>query len=63
MHTEQPLFIRPKEAAKLLGISRTMLHEMAEHDPAFPRKTRLSSRCVGWTRQQLTTWLDLKSAQ
>ena len=57
MQTQQA-FYRPADACQYLGIGRTKLHYLAELDPTFPRKIRISSRCVGWTRKQLDTWLE-----
>ncbi|WP_152206802.1 helix-turn-helix transcriptional regulator [Marinobacter changyiensis] len=57
--TEQA-FYRPADACRYLGVGRTKLHDLAETDPNFPRKIRISPRCVGWTRQQLDSWLESK---
>ncbi|HDZ09199.1 MAG TPA: AlpA family phage regulatory protein [Pseudohongiella sp.] len=46
-----------------LGIGRTKLHFLSEHDPDFPRKIRLSARCVGWIKNDLDAWLETKSKQ
>lgn len=59
MRIEQA-FYRPADACKYLGIGRTKLHYLSETDPDFPRKIRISPRCVGWTRAQLDAWLDSK---
>lgn len=59
----QQAFFRPADACRYLGIGRTKLHELSEYDAAFPRKIRLSARCVGWTREQLDKWLDAKAAE
>ena len=53
-------FVRPKQAAPYLGMSRTKLHEVHETDPTFPRKIKLSARCVGWRRESLDAWLAAK---
>ena len=53
-------FFRPADACKYLGIGRTKLHSLAETDADFPRKIRISLRCVGWTREQLDSWLKAK---
>jgi prophage regulatory protein len=61
----QPLqaFFRPADACRYLGIGRTKLHSLSETDAGFPRKIRISPRCVGWTRAQLDVWLDAKLAE
>jgi prophage regulatory protein len=61
-HSEKAFF-RPADACKYLGIGRTKLHNLSETDADFPRKIRLSPRCVGWTRSQLDTWLSAKSGE
>lgn len=59
MHTEM---VRPKEAARLLGISRTMLWRLSETEANFPKKIVFSSRCVGWRISSLLAWLEEKEA-
>lgn len=56
----QQAFYRPADACKYLGIGRTKLHTLSETDADFPRKVRISARCVGWTKEQLDNWLALK---
>lgn len=56
-------FFRPADASRYLGIGRTKLHNLAETDPDFPRKIRISPRCVGWTRGQLDAWLNAKAEE
>ena len=55
---QQAAFLRPAAACSYLGMCRTQLHYISETDPTFPHKIRISSRCVGWTRKQLDTWLE-----
>lgn len=59
-HQPEQAFFRPADACKYLGIGRTKLHYLSETDADFPRKIRISVRCVGWTRGQLDGWLELK---
>ena len=61
--TTPKAFYRPKSACAYLDIGRTKLYELMEYDANFPRPIRLSSRCIGWTRGQLDTWLDEKLAE
>lgn len=56
-------FFRPADAQKYLGIKKTKLRDLTETDPTFPRKIRISPRCVGWTRAQLDTWLASKQSE
>ena len=55
-----PELLRPKTVCQYLSIGRTKLHELDTLDPTFPRKIRISSRCVGWTKTQLDDWLQAK---
>ena len=59
----QQAFFRPSDACQYLGIGRTKLHYLAELDPTFPSKIRISPRCVGWRRADLDQWLDRKAAE
>jgi len=54
-------FYRPAHACKYLGIGRTKLHFLSETDPDFPRKIRLSTRCVGWRKVDLDRYLEVKA--
>ena len=62
-HQPEQAFFRPADACRYLGIGRTKLHDLTETDPDFPRKIRISARCVGWTRGQLDAWLEKKAAE
>lgn len=52
--------LRPPQAARYLGVSLRQFYNIAERDPKFPRKIVYSSRCVGWHRQSLDSWLRSK---
>lgn len=56
-------FLRPAVAAKYLGVSRTTLYVLSETDESFPKKIKLSARCVGWRRCDLSLWLSLKVSE
>ena len=62
-HQSDQAFYRPADACRYLGIGRTKLHDLTETDPDFPRKVRISNRCVGWTKDQLDQWLETKVAE
>ena len=62
-HQPDQAFFRPADACRYLGIGRTKLHDLTETDPDFPRKIRISARCVGWTKGQLDQWLEHKMAE
>lgn len=63
MQHDTQAFYRPADAAAYLGIGRTKLHSIHETDPSFPRKIRISSRCVGWRRSDLDQWLEQKAIE
>ena len=48
--------LRPPQAATHCGVSKPTLYRMAK-DPNFPKKIRLSARCVGWRIEDLDNWL------
>jgi len=62
-HQPDQAFFRPADAEKYLGIKKTKLRDLTETDPTFPRKIRISPRCVGWTRAQLDAWLASKQQE
>ena len=62
-HQPDQAFLRPADACRYLGIGRTLLNELSERDANFPRKIRISPRCVGWTRGQLDAWLSDKQKE
>jgi predicted DNA-binding transcriptional regulator AlpA len=62
-HQPEQAFLRPADAEKYLGIKKTKLRDLTETDPTFPRKIRISPRCVGWTRAQLDSWLEAKQRE
>ncbi|MES1936625.1 helix-turn-helix transcriptional regulator [Salinisphaera hydrothermalis] len=55
-----PAFIRISKGGDYLGMSRSMFNDFAQNDPSFPRKVKLSSRCVGYRRAALDAWLEAK---
>jgi predicted DNA-binding transcriptional regulator AlpA len=57
--TEQ-VILRPAEACRYLGMSRTTLHQLHERDLSFPRKIVFTPRCVGWKKHSLDAWLAKK---
>jgi len=59
-HQPEQAFFRPADVCQYLGIGRTKLQTLSETDADFPRKIRISPRCVGWTKGQLDTWLEAK---
>lgn len=52
--------LRPEQAAKYLGISRTKLYELVDSDPSFPKRIYLGPRCVVFHRSELDAWFASK---
>ena len=50
--------LRPPKAADHIGVSRTTLHRIEKADPSFPKKIKISARCVGWRLVDLDEWLQ-----
>lgn len=48
--------LRPKEAAKFLGIGLSTLYLFAKKE-GFPKKVRLGARSVGWWMEELKEWV------
>jgi len=55
-------FLRNNEAASHIGVSLVTLWRLSENDPSFPRKIRITSRCVGFNRSELDAYLELKKS-
>ena len=58
-----PEILRSRQAASYLGISRTTLWRLEQSDPSFPRKIVITSRCVGWRKESLDSWLKGMEAE
>jgi prophage regulatory protein len=54
---EVPMLLKPKEAARLLGLSRSGLYRRLD-DPGFPRPVRLGPRTVRWRRTELVAFTE-----
>ncbi|WP_199525292.1 AlpA family transcriptional regulator [Pseudoalteromonas sp. bablab_jr011] len=52
--------LRLKDAAAYIGVSKPTLWRLAEQDPTFPKKIRISSRCCIYRRSDLQSWLASK---
>ncbi len=59
--------LRPKDAAKKIGISRMQLHRWAT-DPAyvslnFPRPFKIGPNTTGYSEQEIDDWLAEQAAK
>jgi prophage regulatory protein len=55
-------FLRNRLAAEYLNISEVTLWRLSETDPDFPKKIRITKRCVGFLEAELDAYLELKKA-
>ena len=53
-------FLRNSESAAYLGISQVTLWRLSENDPDFPKKIRMTKRCVGFRKSELDAYLEFK---
>jgi len=49
--------LRPAEAARFVGISRSSAYAL-EAAGKFPKRRKLSQRCSGYVRAELEAWLQ-----
>ncbi|WP_132543654.1 helix-turn-helix transcriptional regulator [Plasticicumulans lactativorans] len=56
-----PIIIRPADIQAVAGISRTQAYDL-ERAGRFPRRIRLSARCVGWRMEDVQRWLAERPA-
>lgn len=54
--------IRPTEAARLLGLSKSTLWRMRRRGD-LPEPLKISSGAVGWRASTLEEWLDDRQAE
>jgi predicted DNA-binding transcriptional regulator AlpA len=60
--TNESVFLRNKVAAEYIGVSGVTLWRLSENDPDFPKKIRMTKRCVGFRKSELDAYLELKKA-
>lgn len=53
-------FIRPKEAARIMGISVPTLYRWQEKHPDFPKKYRMGPNTVGYNSDDLYDYFQQK---
>ncbi len=60
MHNGDTKILRPKDAADLLGVSRSTLYHWAKNDPSFPARIQIGPRSTGWFLHELLSWLEAR---
>lgn len=58
----KPLFYRPSQLAKELGLGRTTLYAW-EKTGRFPARVNLASNVSGWLASDIEHWLSQKAAR
>ncbi|RME85089.1 MAG: AlpA family phage regulatory protein [Caldilineae bacterium] len=58
MRSDNLRILRPAEAAKALGVSRSTLYHWCKHDPDFPPRIQIGPRSTGWLESDLLAWLE-----
>jgi prophage regulatory protein len=60
--TNESVFLRNNQAADYIGVSTVTLWRLSENDPEFPKKIRITKRCVGFRKSELDAYLEFKKA-
>jgi prophage regulatory protein len=63
MHTQASKSLRPKQAAKFLGIGLSSLWRKLKEEPTFPPARKLSERVTYFLESELAEWRDSQSAK
>ncbi len=62
-NTQFDIQLRPKDAAKRMGVCASMFWKLAKNDPSFPRLTRIGKRCTSVSASALEVYLKNKTAE
>ena len=52
--------LRPKPAARFLGLGDTRFWQLRREDPSFPEPIRLGVRAIGFRRSDLLAWIGAR---
>ena len=53
---DAPRFLRPKDVARMCGLSRTTIWRM-QREEKFPERRRITARSVGWLAEDVEEWI------
>ena len=56
--TVEPLLLSPKDTAKFLGISRSLLYSMHKCGQLEPLPIKISERRIVWRLEELKAWVN-----
>jgi predicted DNA-binding transcriptional regulator AlpA len=54
-----PRFLRPKDVARICGLSRTTIWRM-QRDGRFPARLRISTNAVRWLAEDVENWINTR---
>ena len=57
MANEAPILLRTRDVMRLVGLSRTRLHELRKAGE-FPPARRVGARTVAWLRTDVEAWAE-----
>lgn len=52
--------LRPKPAARFIGLGDTAFWQLRRNDPSFPAAVRLGVRAIGFRRSELLAWIEAR---
>lgn len=59
----QDRVVPPKEAAHMLGVSKTTLWTLESEDETFPNRIQMTERRCGWRYSELDEYIASKTVQ
>ena len=61
VETKIDIQLRPRIAAKRIGISQSTFWKLAKNDPLFPKLTRIGKRCTSISAAALDEYIARKT--
>lgn len=56
----EEIILRPKQVAYFMGVSLQTLWRLDKRDPEFPNKIRFTTRCVGYKRSEILSYVETR---
>jgi len=57
MNSFEPAVLRPKEAARYLGVGTATFWRFVKNDPTFPRTFKITAQATAIYKKDLDAWL------